>query len=193
MKKTKEQDRVNLKTKWIDFLYRAATGSKKFRNLLTPIGAIFYILFTTLFVIAAIQLDIVLNFPKFIAEPINIILALPIIVLGACISLWSALHFLKVKGTPVPVNPPPRLVTSGPFVYARNPMVTGIFIILFGLGILYSSVTLILLFTPLFILINIWELKAIEEPELEKRLGEEYIEYKSRTPMFIPSLRKRTK
>ena len=180
-----------VKTKWIDFLYRVATGSKKFRNFLTPIGATLYILFTTLFVIAALQLDIVLNFSKFITEPINIILALPLVILGACVSLWSALHFLKVKGTPVPINPPPRLVTSGPFAYARNPMVTGIFIILFGLGILYSYVALILLFTPLFIFINIWELKAIEEPELEKRLGEVYIEYKSRTPMFIPNLRKR--
>ena len=93
----------------------------------------------------------------------------------------------------MPINPPPKLVTSGPFAYVRNPMVTGIFIILFGLGILYSSVTLIFLFTPLFIFINIWELKAIEEPELVKRLGEEYIEYKIRTPMFIPGLRKRTK
>ena len=184
---------MRVKTKWIDFLYRVATGSKQFRNLLTPIGATLYILFTTLFVIVALQFDKVLNYPKFITEPINIILAAPIVILGACISLWSALHFLKVKGTPVPINPPPKLVTSGPFAYARNPMVTGIFIILFGLGILYSSVTLILLFTPLFIFINIWELKAIEEPELEKRLGEEYIEYKSRTPMFIPGLRKMTK
>jgi protein-S-isoprenylcysteine O-methyltransferase Ste14 len=181
---------MHLKAKWIDFLYRAATGSKKFRNLLTPIGATFYILFTALFVVVALQLDNVLNLPKLITEPINTILAVPLIVLGAFITLWSTMHFIKVKGTPVPINPPPKLVTSGPFTYARNPMVTGIFIILFGLGILYSSITLILLFTPLFIFINIWELKTIEEPELEKRLGDEYLEYKSKTPMFIPSLRK---
>lgn len=184
---------LHLKTKWIDFIYRVATGSKKFRNLLTPIGATFFIIFTILFVIVALKLDKVLNYPEFIAEPLNIILALPIVILGACISGWSALHFFKVKGTPVPINPPPVLVTSGPFAYARNPMITGIFIILFGLGVLYSSVTLILLFTPLFIFINIWELKAIEEPELEKRLGEEYIAYKKRTPMFIPGFRRRTK
>jgi protein-S-isoprenylcysteine O-methyltransferase Ste14 len=29
-------------------------------------------------------------------------------------------------------------------------------------------------------------LKAIEEPELLKRLGEDYIEYRERTPMFFP-------
>jgi protein-S-isoprenylcysteine O-methyltransferase Ste14 len=30
------------------------------------------------------------------------------------------------------------------------------------------------------------ELKAIEEPELEMRLGEAYREYKKRVPMFFP-------
>ena len=38
--------------------------------------------------------------------------------------------------------------------------------------------------------VNTIELKIIEEPELEKRLGKEYLEYKKRTPMFIPHLSK---
>lgn len=176
----------NLKTRWIEFLYRVATGSRKFRTLLTPVGATFYILFTLLFVIIALKLDKILNYRGFISEPFNIILGYPIIIFGICITCWSVFHFLKAKGTPVPINPPPVLVTSGPFAYVRNPMVTGIFIILFGFGFLYDSLTLICLFTPLFILINYWELKFIEEPELEKRLGEKYREYKRRTPMFIP-------
>jgi hypothetical protein len=54
------------------------------------------------------------------------------------------------------------------------------------LGILYNSLALILIFTPLFIFINYWELKRVEEPELEKRLGQEYIDYKKRVPMFFP-------
>jgi protein-S-isoprenylcysteine O-methyltransferase Ste14 len=65
-------------------------------------------------------------------------------------------------------------------------MLTGVFMLLFGLGILFGSVSVIFVFTPLFILFNVWELKAIEEPELAKRLGEEYVEYKKNTPMFIP-------
>jgi len=32
------------------------------------------------------------------------------------------------------------------------------------------------------------ELKAVEEPELERRFGEEYISYKKEVPMFIPRL-----
>jgi protein-S-isoprenylcysteine O-methyltransferase Ste14 len=48
----------------------------------------------------------------------------------------------------------------------------------------------VLFFTPLYVLINIWELTQIEEPELEKRLGQEYIEYRRRTPMFLPGFRR---
>ena len=40
----------------------------------------------------------------------------------------------------------------------------------------------------LFILVNVWELKEIEEPELVKRFGDEYVEYRRRTPMFFPGL-----
>jgi protein-S-isoprenylcysteine O-methyltransferase Ste14 len=48
----------------------------------------------------------------------------------------------------------------------------------------------VVFFTPLFILVNVWELKEIEEPELVKRFGDTYIEYQRRTPMFIPGLRR---
>jgi protein-S-isoprenylcysteine O-methyltransferase Ste14 len=68
-------------------------------------------------------------------------------------------------------------------------MLTGVFALLFGLGIFLGSTSLIVVFTPLFILINVWELKVIEEPELIKRLGEEYLEYRERTPMFFPDVR----
>jgi protein-S-isoprenylcysteine O-methyltransferase Ste14 len=100
--------------------------------------------------------------------------------------VWSVQNFFKAKGTPVPFNPPPQLVTTGPYAYTRNPMLTGVFSLLFGFGVLFGSVFLLIVFTPLFIFINFWELKSIEEPELEKRLGEEYIEYRKRTPMFFP-------
>lgn len=102
--------------------------------------------------------------------------------------LWSILHFIRVKGTPVPFNPPPKLVTTGPYSYIRNPMLSGVFILMFGLGILYRSISMFFIFTPLFILFNFLELKAIEEPELENRLGKDYSKYKKRVPMFFPRL-----
>jgi protein-S-isoprenylcysteine O-methyltransferase Ste14 len=72
-------------------------------------------------------------------------------------------------------------------------MLTGVFVLLFGFGMFFGSVSLLFVFTPLFILLNFWELKAIEEPELVKRLGQEYIEYREMIPMFIPRLGRRFK
>ena len=68
-------------------------------------------------------------------------------------------------------------------------MLTGVFLFLFGLGLAVDSFSLVFVFTPLYILFNVWELKRIEEPELVRRLGDEYIEYRAQTPMFIPWLR----
>jgi len=76
-------------------------------------------------------------------------------------------------------------VNTGPYRYTRNPMLTGVFLFLFGVGFGLNSVSLVLVFTPLYVLLNVWELKHIEEPELIRRLGEEYIEYRRNTPMFI--------
>ena len=115
-------------------------------------------------------------------------MSIPLMAVGIAFTAWSGFHFLKVKGTPVPFNPPPEVVSTGPYRYARNPMLTGVFLFLFGLGFGFDSFSLALFFTPLFILINVWELKEIEEPELVKRFGDTYIEYQRRTPMFIPGL-----
>ena len=182
-----------MKGQWIDLLYKVATGSKKVRNLFTPIGAFFYAFFTALFVVIALQVDRLLGLPKLPATPLNVIASVPILLFALFIIGWSILNFLKVRGTPVPFNPPPKLVISGPYAYVRNPMLTGVFILLFGLGALLQSLSLVFLFTPAFVTVNVWELKAIEEPELEKRLGEDYIEYKNRIPMFIPEFRAKSK
>ncbi len=72
-------------------------------------------------------------------------------------------------------------------------MLTGVFALLFGFGVLFESVSLLVVFTPLFILLNFWEIKAIEEPELVKRLGQEYVEYRKMTPMFFPNFRPKHK
>ena len=181
---------MTLKTKWIDILYNVATGSRRVRNFFTPIGAIFYGLLIFVFVVIALHVDRLIGLDNIFPNPLNIILSLPIFSLALFLIGWSVQNFLKAKGTPVPFNPPPKLVTTGPYAYTRNPMLTGVFSLLFGFGVLFGSVFLLIVFTPLFIFINFWELKSIEEPELEKRLGEEYIEYRKRTPMFFPGFGK---
>ncbi len=179
---------MSIKNSWINFLYNISTGTKKIRNLLTPVGIFVFGIFVFTFVIVAVFIDGILNLPKLDLNIWSIVISTILFIFGLFYVIWSVLHFLKEKGTPVPINPPQKLVCTGPYAYSRNPMLIGIFLLMFGIGFWIGSLSLILIFTPLFILANTLELKIIEEPELEKRLGQKYLDYKKRTPMFIPDL-----
>ncbi|MBN1548891.1 MAG: isoprenylcysteine carboxylmethyltransferase family protein [Syntrophaceae bacterium] len=129
---------------------------------------------------AFFSLSVLLQYPWNYAD------SLPLITTGSLLWLWSVVHFAKAKGTPVPVSPPAKLVDTGPYAYVRNPMLSGVFLILFGVAFLIGSPSLLFIFTPAFMGCSILEFKLIEEPELEKRLGEKYLDYKRRTPLLIP-------
>lgn len=182
---------MGIRDRWTSLLHRAATGTRKTRTLLTPIGLMIFGGFTGVFVAVSILTDHWLSLPWPLSDGPTGVIAVLLMVVGVGGTAWSALHFLKVDGTPVPFNPPPRLVATGPYRFSRNPMLTGVFLLLFGIGFAVKSLSLIIFFAPLYILANVWELKKVEEPELVKRLGEDYTAYRRRTPMFIPRLRRK--
>ncbi|HEX75846.1 MAG TPA: isoprenylcysteine carboxylmethyltransferase family protein [Dehalococcoidia bacterium] len=182
---------LNLWDRCAEFVYRVATGSKGRRVLVTPVVASFYLGLTALFVFASFWVDRWLAFPHFIISSWwSLGLSVPLLIPGCVIMEWTLIAFLRTRGTPVPFNPPPKLITTGLYAYVRNPMLLGLFLLMFGLGILFSSLSLIFIFTPLFILLNVLYVKVIEEKEMEKKFGEEYLEYKRKVPMFIPKLKK---
>lgn len=180
---------MSIRERWINLLHTAATGTRKTRTLLTPVGLLIFGTFSALFVFAAVVVDRLLSLPDLLPEAAKWPISIPIAAVGVLVTAWSAFHFLKVRGTPVPFNPPPSVIDAGPYRYVRNPMLTGVFLLLFGIGFGLNSASLVLVFTPLYVLLNLWELKHIEEPELMRRLGEKYIQYRRRTPMFIPGRR----
>ena len=180
---------MGIRDRWINILFHVATGTRKTRALLTPVGVVIFGVFTALFVILALVLDRWFSLPWPFSKDLSGFTSLSLIVVGVVVTVWSAFHFLKVKGTPVPFNPPPKLVTTGPYRFVRNPMLSGVFLLLFGIGFACKSLSLIVLFIPLYILANVWELKKIEEPELVERLGDDYVIYRQQTPMFIPRVR----
>lgn len=89
------------------------------------------------------------------------------------------------EGTAAPWRPPRRLVTSGPYRHVRNPMITAVLSMLTGEAILFRSPALAA-YTILFFLLNCLYFSMVEEKELEKRFGREYIEYKKATPRWLP-------
>jgi protein-S-isoprenylcysteine O-methyltransferase Ste14 len=173
--------------------YKAAIGNKRVRVRLTPLLVGVFVGSAWLFVLASLRVDKLLSFSRLLPTPLNIVLSVPILAIGATLALWSTVHFARARGTPIPSRPPAKLVTTGPYALVRNPMHIGIYAVLFGFGVLLQSVSLVSMFIPLFILLDVVELKAVEEAELEKRLGKEYIEYKKRVPMFIPRLKMKGK
>jgi protein-S-isoprenylcysteine O-methyltransferase Ste14 len=181
---------MTLITRWIEAIFNLATGSRRTRNFFTPLGALFYALVIFSFVMIALQVDKLIGITDIVPRSFSIIFASSFFLAAFILIGWSVLFFVKAKGTPVPLNPPPELVTTGPYAHVRNPMLAGVFALLFGIGGLLGSASLLVLFTPLFILVNVWELKVIEEPELLKRLGQDYYDYRESTPMFFPGLRK---
>jgi protein-S-isoprenylcysteine O-methyltransferase Ste14 len=78
-----------------------------------------------------------------------------------------------------------RLVTYGAFAWMRNPLYIGNFLIwigfVIGSGVLWFLPIAILLFTVEYSLIV-----RYEEGVLESIFGAPYVEYKSRTPRWVP-------
>ncbi|MCX6164415.1 MAG: isoprenylcysteine carboxylmethyltransferase family protein [Ignavibacteriae bacterium] len=181
---------MSLTDKYINSIFKIATGGKLIRNVMTPVGFIIFVSFVTGLIFLSLYLDKIFEYSDFISFPFDLIFGFLFLFPGIILTGSCVIYFLKNKGTPVPFNPPPKLISDGPYAYSRNPMITGLFFILFGVGFICNSVTLTFIITPLFILLNIIELKNIEEPELEKRLGNEYLEYKKSVPMFFPKIRK---
>ena len=71
-------------------------------------------------------------------------------------------------------------------------MVTGIYLCFFGVGLLIGSLSLIVFYTPLFIILMHFYLVKVEEKELELKFGQEYLDYKKRVPMYLPRWRHNT-
>lgn len=116
-------------------------------------------------------------------------LAISLVVAGAALALWCVLAFAVVgKGTPMPLDPPQRLVVAGPYRVVRNPMYGGALVALAGAAIVTRSWGLGL-YTILFFLAAHAFLVLVEEPGLRARFGDEYDAYCRRTGRWLPRFR----
>jgi len=174
----------------IDWVHSAATGSRSRRQRLTPVGLLIFGGSLLLTVFGGLLLDRTLGLPRLFPGIPGRILGYGLFGLGSVLCAWCVWRFLKSRGTPVPVNPPDELIIEGAYRWMRNPMLTGVITALFGLGVILHSTAMALISTPLYILAHVIELKLVEEPELERRFGPSYLDYKRRVPMFLPSLRR---
>jgi len=147
-------------------------------------------------IISFILPGIVLIIVPFYIEPdisIKQILALVTGLLLMCIGLFimtlTISLFIRIgKGTLAPWSPTKKLVINGIYGHVRNPMISGVLIVLTGESIAILSLN-IFIWAVIFFIINNLYFVIYEEPNLEKRFGHEYKEYKKNVPRWIPRLK----
>lgn len=82
-------------------------------------------------------------------------------------------------------NKQKRLATGGPYVLVRHPQYTGIFLVLFGEGVVHWPTIFSLAAFPV-IVIAYALLAQKEERQMIEKFGDDYREYQQRIPMFLP-------
>lgn len=170
----------------VDLFHSFATGPKRRRVRVTPLGLLIFGCTLAVVIAGGLYTDRRLGFPALLPGTAGTVAGVLFLAPGALLCGWCVARFLGARGTPVPLNPPDQLITDGPYSKVRNPMLTGVFGILLGLGLLLHSVGIAMIWTPAYVLIHVAELKWVEEPELMRRFGSAYAEYRKRVPMFIP-------
>jgi protein-S-isoprenylcysteine O-methyltransferase Ste14 len=109
-----------------------------------------------------------------------------ILLAGFSLFVWCLSLFARVgKGTLAPWDPTRRLVAVGPYRFVRNPMISAVLTMLIGESVLLGS-RVLAIWAGTFFLLNAIYFLAFEEPDLERRFGEDYRRYKVAVPRWIP-------
>ena len=96
--------------------------------------------------------------------------------IGIFIQGWRQVHKARAEG---------RLVTDGLYAFVRHPQYTGLFIALFGEGVVHWPTLFSVGLFPVIVLVYVW-LAHREEKHVLAEFGDTYRAYRRRVPMFIP-------
>jgi protein-S-isoprenylcysteine O-methyltransferase Ste14 len=151
-----------------EFVYKVAKSNGRLKAIMSLLGTVFWYGAVALMVFLSPWLDDLMGLKLSIPAVVANAIASLLLVIGMPMVLWTIFRFFLAKGTPVPFNPPPILVTDGLYAHVRNPMHLGWLIVLIGLSFLRQSFSLLVIFTPAFLLVHVLYLKLVEEKELEK-------------------------
>jgi len=107
---------------------------------------------------------------------------------GLAVLVAAFVRFVREgSGTPAPVAPTDRLVVGGAFRYVRNPMYVAVLAVVLGQALLFGSVGVlgygVVLWATMATFVLVYEQRVLAE-----RYGEEYAEYRSHVPAWLPRL-----
>jgi protein-S-isoprenylcysteine O-methyltransferase Ste14 len=108
------------------------------------------------------------------------------------IALYFACAFwgfaLRGKGTPLPLDPPKKLIVEGPYSIVRNPMYWSVAFVMLGEAAVFHSMALVNLTVVLLVAASLFVF-FFEEPALREKFSAEYDDYCRRVPRWLPRFR----
>jgi protein-S-isoprenylcysteine O-methyltransferase Ste14 len=155
--------------------------------------AVYLAIFPVIFYLLSRWLDELFGLPPILPAETNVFAAALAWLIGIFWASWgySYLHFVGA-GSPVEafgraLYPTEQLVTSGPYAYTRNPMLLGLLFLLLGLAFYFRSIGGLIL-VPILSILALMYIKLFEEPELMRRFGGAYVQYRHTVPALLPRL-----
>ena len=116
------------------------------------------------------------------------------LLIAAGITLYFTCAFwgfaVRGRGTPLPLDPPKKLVVVGPYRIVRNPMYWSVVVVMLGEAAVFHSVARVDLAAVFFVAVNLFVL-FVEEPGLRAKFGSEYRQYCQHVPRWLPRIRRR--
>jgi protein-S-isoprenylcysteine O-methyltransferase Ste14 len=95
---------------------------------------------------------------------------------------------MEGRGTLAPWDPPRALVVRGLYRHVRNPMISGVVMILLGESLVLQS-AVHAAWAAIFLAANLVMIPLVEEPVLRARFGDAYATYCRHVPRVVPRLR----
>jgi len=102
--------------------------------------------------------------------------------------IWDFLIY--GRGTPLPLDAPKGLVIRGIYLYIRNPMYSGVLMVILGWSIFFQDAVLVVYTVIIGTIFHLFVV-LYEEPHLQQTFGDEYKNYCKQVGRWLPKIRRK--
>ncbi|HEY7073386.1 MAG TPA: methyltransferase [Acidimicrobiales bacterium] len=115
----------------------------------------------------------------------ELVLGLAAMAPPALLALASVREFVRAGGTPVPLDPPTRLVVTGPYAFVANPMQVACTVLLTIWGLLLANVAIVAT-AAVAAAFSAGVARWHEDTELTRRFGDDWRTYRQQVRAWLP-------
>jgi protein-S-isoprenylcysteine O-methyltransferase Ste14 len=136
--------------------------------------------------IAISVVEIAIGIQRFPPMPL---MAGVLLLVSTAIAMWAAMTLaIRGNGTPLALDPPRVLITSGPYAHMRHPFAAAATAQIVGLALALGSVP-VLAYATVAMAVWYFAVRPHEEQVLDKRFGQNARDYRAHVRGFRPRLR----